>query len=66
MKAGEIRKLSDQELSDKIAVETERLQKLKVTNAIAELENPVQIRHHRRFIASLKTEKRSRELAQAK
>lgn len=62
MKAEELKKLSDQDLISKLDVERERLAKLTLTNAIAELENPVQIKYQRRFIAQLSTEVSARAL----
>lgn len=62
MKAEELKKLSDQDLISKVTVERERLSKLVLTNAIAELENPVQIRYQRKFIARLLTEVSGRAL----
>lgn len=62
MKAEELKKLSDQDLISKLSVERERLAKLSLTNVIAELENPVQIKYQRRFIAKLLTEVSARAL----
>lgn len=62
MKAEELKKLSDQDLISKITVERERLAKLSLTNVIAELENPVQIKYQRRFIAKLLTEVSARAI----
>ncbi|TXC78419.1 50S ribosomal protein L29 [Luteibaculum oceani] len=63
MKAAEIRELSLDELKDKISVAQEELNKLELTHAVAELENPIQLRAKRRDIARLKTDLRRRELA---
>jgi|TARA_R110001592_G_scaffold325782_3_gene606088 large subunit ribosomal protein L29 len=62
MKAEELKKLSDQDLISKLTVERERLAKLTLTNVIAELENPVQIKYQRRFIAKLLTEVSARAI----
>jgi large subunit ribosomal protein L29 len=62
MKAEELKKLSDQDLISKLSVERERLAKLSLTNVIAELENPVQIKYQRRFIAKLLTEVSARAI----
>lgn len=63
MKAAEIRELSIDELKDKITVANEELTKLKLTHAVAELENPLQLRAKRRLVARLLTDLRRRELA---
>lgn len=56
MKAQEIRELSLEDLKDRLAVESEALNNLKLTHAVSELENPMQIRSKRRLVARLKTE----------
>ncbi len=63
MKAAEIRELSLDELKDKLSVAREELGKLKLTHAVAELENPLQLRAKRRTVARLETDLRRRELA---
>lgn len=63
MKAAEIRELSLDELKDKISVAQDELANLKLTHAVAELENPLQLRAKRRVVARLKTDLRRRELA---
>lgn len=61
MKAAEIRQLSTEELRTKLSSEKEALAKVKLTHVVSELENPMQIRTKRRFIAQLSTELTSRE-----
>ncbi len=63
MKAAEIRELSLDELKDRISTAQEELNKLEMTHAVAELENPLQLRFKRRAIARMKTDLRRRELA---
>lgn len=61
MKAAEIRQLSTEELRTKLSSEKDALAKVKLTHVVSELENPMQIRTKRRFIAQLSTELTSRE-----
>jgi large subunit ribosomal protein L29 len=56
MKNSEIKSLTAEELKEKISVEEESLQKMKFAHAISPIENPMKIRHARKFIARLKTE----------
>jgi large subunit ribosomal protein L29 len=65
MKAEEVRGYSVGELKDKLAAEKEALNKLKLTSAVSELENPLQLRLKRRDIARLNTELRRKETAEA-
>lgn len=58
-----VKKLSVEELKNVLAQETARYQKLKFAHAITPLQNPMDIRRLRRYIASVKTELRARELA---
>ncbi len=62
MKAAEIRELSTKEIEEKIQVETEGLNKMKLNHVITPLENPNQLRETRRNIARMKTILREREL----
>lgn len=56
MKTHELRELSVTELIARIDDSKEAIQKLKFNRAIAgQLENPNEIRHHKREIARLKT-----------
>lgn len=62
MKATEIRELSLEDLKEKLAEATEAHEKLLLSHAVSQLENPIQIREGRKTIARLKTELRSRAL----
>ena len=55
MKAKEIRELSLAEIQQRIAEENEALQHLNFQHAIADIQNPMQLRHARRLVARLKT-----------
>ncbi len=55
MKAKEIRDLSTEELVERVRQEEEDLRHLRFQHAIAQLENPLVLRHKRREIARLKT-----------
>ncbi len=59
----EIRALGLEDLVGAIEDEKERLQRLRISNAVTPLENPMQIRQKRRHIARLMTEmgRRTRE-----
>jgi large subunit ribosomal protein L29 len=59
----DIQALTDEEIREKILVESEMLRKLKFSHAISPIENPNKIRETRRIIAQLKTEVGSRQLA---
>jgi len=63
MKATEIRELSLEDLKEKLADATEQHEKLLLSHAVSQLENPIQIREGRRTIARLKTELKSRALS---
>jgi large subunit ribosomal protein L29 len=62
MKQSEINELTLDELKDKLLVESEAFDKMRMTHAISTLENPIQIRLKRKNVARLKTELRKREL----
>lgn len=66
MKAKEIRDLTTAEIIEKIEIEDEKYSKMRLNHAVAALENPVQIRGQRRFVARLKTELRNRQLNEKK
>jgi large subunit ribosomal protein L29 len=53
MKAKEIRDLSDQEIAQRIKDERDQLSHLQFQHAVAELPNPIVLRHKRRLIARL-------------
>ncbi len=55
MKAKEIRELSLAEIQQRIAEENEALQHLNFQHAIADIQNPMQLRHSRRLVARLRT-----------
>ena len=55
MKQTEIKKLSNQDLRDKLVECQEKLIELKMSHAISPIENPLQIRITRRIIAKIKT-----------
>ena len=55
MKAKEIRELSVAEIEQRIAEEQESLQHLNFQHAIADIQNPMQLRDSRRLVARLKT-----------
>ncbi|MBX2820102.1 MAG: 50S ribosomal protein L29 [Rhodothermaceae bacterium] len=55
MKAKEIRELRLEEIVQRIAEEQEKLDQLKFQHAIADLQNPMQIKHSRRLVARLKS-----------
>ena len=63
MKATEIRELSLEDLKEKLEEATEQHEKLLLSHAVSQLENPIQIREGRKTIARLKTEVKSRELS---
>ncbi|MBO7054012.1 MAG: 50S ribosomal protein L29 [Bacteroidales bacterium] len=62
MKATEIRELSTKEIEEKIQVEQENLNKMKLNHVITPLENPNQIKEAKKTIARLNTILREREL----
>ncbi len=58
----EIRELTAAELDEKLKTVSVEYTKMKLNHAVSSIENPIQIRNTRRYIARLLTEKRSREL----
>lgn len=62
MKTSEIRELSTPDLLERIDTEQNMLVKLKLNHAINPLDNPQKLKHSKRVIARLLTEKHSREL----
>jgi len=66
MKATELKGLSIADLNDLLLEQKSVLSKLKINHKIAELENPIQIRDHRKTIARIQTELTSRNLEVAK
>ena len=63
MKNSEIRGLSIDELTNKLAAEKDAYAKLTFAHSITPIENPVKIRESRRFIARLATELKAKENA---
>lgn len=55
MKQTEIKKLSKQDLGDKLVEYKKKLLELKMSHAVSPIENPSQIRSTRRIIARIKT-----------
>ncbi|OUW34322.1 MAG: 50S ribosomal protein L29 [Flavobacteriaceae bacterium TMED179] len=55
MKQSEIKKLSKEDLQDKLSEYKNQLDELKMTHTISPLDNPLQIKSARRVIARLKT-----------
>lgn len=66
MKNEEIRTLSTEDIVAQIKQEKKHLQKRKFAHAVTPLQNPMDIRHSRRFIARLATELKAREIKAAK
>ena len=66
MKAKEIKDLTTPEISEKIEIEEEKFGKMRLNHAVAAMENPMELRSQRRFIARLKTELRARQLSETK
>jgi large subunit ribosomal protein L29 len=62
MKASELRELSEEDLKEKLQEASENHEKLLLSHAVSQLENPIQIREGRKTIARLKTEIKNREL----
>jgi len=65
MKQSEIAELSTPELIENIDEKTVLLGKMKLNHSVSEDENPIKIRFARRTVARLKTELKSRQLAEA-
>ena len=66
MKNTEIRELSTKELIEKIEDENTHLTRMKLNHAVSPLENPNVLGETKKDIARLKTELRSREIAESK
>ena len=62
MKTAEIRKLSAQELAERLQAEEAQYNQMKLNHSITPLENPAQIMAARRTIAKMKTVLREIEL----
>jgi large subunit ribosomal protein L29 len=61
MKYTDIKALSQNELTEKIASEKEALRKMKFAHQVSAIENPMRINQTRKLIARLKTELRAKE-----
>jgi len=66
MKNSEIKELTTKEIAERIDTETDKLTRMKLNHAISPLENPIVLVGIRKDIARLKTEMRSRQLAENK
>ena len=64
MKTREIKELNNKEILERMDVEKERLDRLKLNHSISPLDNPLQIKEVRRTVAQLATELRQREINQ--
>jgi large subunit ribosomal protein L29 len=62
MKIAEIKELTDVEIKERLATETENLVRMKLNHAISPLDNPSLIKATRRGIARMNSELRQREL----
>jgi large subunit ribosomal protein L29 len=63
MKYNEIKELPTEELEEKLGLERENLQKMRVNHAISPIENPKSMTATRKNIARLLTELKKRESA---
>ncbi|HWY98441.1 MAG TPA: 50S ribosomal protein L29 [Bacteroidia bacterium] len=66
MESVEIKKLSDTELTEKIANEQMLLTKLKLQHSVSPIENPMRVRAQRKLVARLLTESSVRGKATVK
>jgi large subunit ribosomal protein L29 len=66
MNQADIKQLSTKDLQERIKEEKGNLAKLKLNHAVSPIENPMKIIFSRKTIARLKTEIRTRELAELK
>lgn len=66
MKIREIKELSEKEIQERMDVEKDHLNRLKLNHSISPLDNPMQIKEVRRTIARFATELRQRELTNKK
>ncbi|AFL81389.1 LSU ribosomal protein L29P [Aequorivita sublithincola DSM 14238] len=62
MKQSEIKKASTAELNEAFAESRKAYSDLKMAHTISPLENPIQLRSHRRVIARIATELTNREV----
>jgi len=61
MKASEVRELTTKEIIERVAVEKEQLNKMKINHAVSPLDNPSQIKEMRKTVARLETELQQRK-----
>lgn len=61
MKNEEIKQLSDTDLQEKLTEQKKALADLKFNHTLAGLENPLQLKDHRKVIARISTEINSRK-----
>ncbi len=55
-----IRELSNEELVERLAEEKLKLTKMRLSHAVSPLENPMELKHSRKLVARLLTEKTKR------
>ena len=65
MESNVLIEMPDNEITDLLLEEKDRLAKMKMSHAVSPLENPHQIRFTKRTIARIMTEIKRREIAQA-
>ena len=63
MKQSVIIEMKSDELVEKLHLELEQYDKMKISHTVSQLENPLTIQMKRRTISRIKTELRKRELA---
>jgi|TARA_B110000285_G_C15067042_1_gene585742 large subunit ribosomal protein L29 len=63
MKQSVIIEMKSDELVEKLQLELEQYDKMKISHTVSQLENPLTIQMKRRTISRIKTELRKRELA---
>lgn len=61
MKASEVRELTTKEIIERVAVEKEQLNKMKINHSVSPLDNPSQIKEMRKSVARLETELQQRK-----
>jgi large subunit ribosomal protein L29 len=66
MKQADIKQLSTSDLRDRVKEEKATLSKLKLNHSVSPIENPLKITFSRKTVARLKTELRTREIAETK
>lgn len=62
MKQAEVKEASTADLNEKLAELTTTFSDLRMAHAISPLENPIQLRMHRRSIARIETELTKRDV----